>query len=110
MTKEPTYEVPFDSRGWLMHYARKNGGYFSADKWVKPHEFSAKLKLERMSVGRSSKLAIWKSSDDIEYPMFISDLLYLIKNTTIKKGVVSGVFTQCKRGQNYGIKYLKPNA
>lgn len=98
------YRIPFNPNGSLMHFPGYNGGGANIE-WRDNYEFEATLRLDGMRRGRSAKYIEWKDNKgDAIYPMFIADLLDLMKHGSISGGVAVGRWTFTKRGQNYGIR------
>jgi len=76
--------------------------------WKKNFEFSDKIKVDGFSRGRSAAdFELISLTTGKTYSMFMKDVLLMIQESTIKNGVVSGVWTFCKRGANYGLKLVK---
>lgn len=110
MPRKPTYKVPFTENGSLMHYARTDawaGDYYTPFEWREPHEFPAVLTIDHMLSGRSAKYVVWKAADGRTFPMFVADLVDMLKTVTAREGVVSGVWYTGKRGANFGIKFVR---
>lgn len=109
MGKVLDYEVPFDGDGVLMHYAtyRRHPPYTAAE-WRRPEPFEARLTIEGVRSGMSAKYVMWTDSRGGRWPMFIPELLELIRTGTITSGVVNGRWIPRKRGQNFGLRYLGP--
>lgn len=71
-------------------------------KWVDNYEFDDELEFDGFSFGRSAASTILKSKrDGKQYQMFMNDFSKEVP--TLVGGVMTGRFTFCKRGQNYGI-------
>jgi hypothetical protein len=99
------YQIPF-LNGKFQSY----GDSWNRDKieWRDNCEFEAKMKIIGYGRGRSS--AVFDLEDQAtkeQYSMFMSDTMHLIATTNLKKGCVSGVWTFCKKGTNYGIQYVR---
>ena len=105
MTKLPKYKAPF-SRDSLMHYAQERFSGTSVE-WRDNVPFEATLTIDRMTSGYSSKYTIWKDEQGNSYPMFVADIVDLVKEAPISNGTVKGKWIVRKRGQNYGIKFYK---
>lgn len=87
----------------------QNGMYISVNNivWKENYEFEDTLELTGMSRGRSAANFNLKSiSDKRNYNLFMTDTVDLIQNGVINKGKITGKWTFCKRGANYGIKLL----
>lgn len=90
------------SRGW--HMTSYPSGYRTVE-WRANEPFEATLKLVGQSRGRSSALFNWEDvKTGTQYPMFMSSLGNLVRNSTINFGQVSGRWIAVKRGANYGIE------
>lgn len=94
-------KIPFDGvTGDMMNYP------FHTRKcvWVDCHVFKATLKFRHGIRGRSAVRFVWEDDESgITYPMFMTDMVELLKNTTIRNGEITGTWTFCKRGSNFGI-------
>jgi len=103
MMAKKQLEIPFD----------RNGNPLSYDDRLKVHDYRANyefvttMRVVDMSRGRSAANFTLKDEKGIEYNMFMKDMLYLIQNCIIDKGVVSGKWTFVKRGNNYGIMLIE---
>lgn len=101
---------PYDERGNLMHYARPadRGGYHQAAEWRPGEEFTATLVMDHSISGMSAKYFMWKDCFAVRwYPMFATDLVDLTQQGEITRGVTTAVWTPRKRGQNFGIRFLR---
>ena len=94
-----------DSIVWWSGLGDKNTMERYKLHWKDNYEFEDTLKYSGYSRGNSSCTVQFKSvNDGKEYTMFMVEL-----NDCIDKlvdGKLTGKFTFCKRGQNYGIKLL----
>jgi hypothetical protein len=112
MTRKPDYKVPFSENGALLHYAIPQERRLTyrhpdqADTWRDPEPFRAELTIDHARSGRSAKYVIWTDPNGRLWPMFIAELLKLIKHGIAPGGVVLGWWIPCKRGQNFGLRYL----
>lgn len=113
MASKPGYTVPFTEDGSIMHYAvpyQPNGygsSFYTPFEWREPHEFPAVLTIDHTISGRSAKYVIWKAADGRTFPMFVTDLVDLVKRGTVTDGTVSAVWYTGKRGANFGIKFVR---
>ena len=98
--------VPFDKRGNLMSYVLEYQNERGDVEWRENFVLETTLTWKDFYRGRSSPGIKFTDSDGREYPMFLKDLGELLLNSTMVKGKVTGKFTFCKRGENYGIKYV----
>lgn len=70
------------------------------------YQFCDSLEYDGYSRGRSAAYFNFKSKKDGRgYTFFLTDFEDIIKE--MEQGVVSGVFTFCKRGANFGCKLIK---
>jgi hypothetical protein len=109
MAKRPTYQVPFGEDGALLHWADPRPGAWAYDQaaaWRDPEPFHAELTILDTMRGRSA--AYFRLKDDLArcWPMFMAEVLDLIRTAVITEGTVKGYWIPCKRGQNYGLRYL----
>lgn len=75
--------------------------------WKENYEFDDTLELTGMSRGRSAANFNLRSvTDNKNYNLFMTDTVDLIQNGVVNKGKITGKWTFCKRGANYGIKLL----
>lgn len=82
-------------------YYVKNYGY----KYVDNFEWEDTLEYETYGRGTSAAHLYFKSTiTGKSYQMFLKDFGNIAKR--LIDGKVSGKWTFCKRGQNYGVKYL----
>ena len=116
MAKPGNYEIPFDSKGNLLHYPEneydypKNGGdpRVIEPTWKGNFVFEDTLRLLHTMRGRSAAYFYFESqTTGKKYPMFLKDFEEVMKVKVINKGVVSGTWTFVKRGQNYGLTMTK---
>lgn len=108
MPKKPAYRVPFDEHGVLMHYARAEGSYYHAHEWREPEPVVMTLAAHELSRGRSAAYFLWIDEHFREWPVFMKEMLDIVRTATIVNGTVRGAWIPCKRGSNYGLKYLGP--
>jgi len=74
-------------------------------RWEDNYEFEDILKYSGFSRGNSSCTIQFRSiNSGKEYTMFMKELNDCIDK--LVEGKLTGKFTFCKRGENYGIKYL----
>lgn len=101
MSKTTVTEAPYDDKGNLMEYPASwtKGGI----TWKKIAPFKTTLWIEGMERGRSAARFIWKDEKGHTYPMFMRDMLDVVKTATILSGGVSDTWTVRKSGSNYGI-------
>ncbi len=101
-------EVPYDEDGNLRHY--KDDG--ASEPVMRPNRpFQAELTLTGMRSGRSAKYLIWTDDDGRTYPMFVTDLMDVIREKGIAPGGRTGKLWWYvrKRGTNYGLALAPPD-
>lgn len=77
-------------------------------EWKENCVFADDLKFDGFYRGRSSAGATFISlNDGKEYNVFLKDLAEIIKSDDLRSGVIHGQFTFVKRGQNYGLRWVK---
>ena len=105
MAKPWSGKVPYDERG-LLAYGRAFTGAVLPDKyWRDNSVWLGTMTIMSFGRGRSSATFILTDNRGLRYDMFMKDMLYLIQNADIDRGVVTGKWTVVKRGQNYGLAY-----
>lgn len=78
-------------------------------EWREPWEFTDTFKIEGYGRGRSAAyFNLTSQTSGLSCVMMMTDICDLVTSATIEKGVVTGRWIFCKRGANYGIKYLGP--
>ena len=83
--------------------------YYNSDKkevWKPNEEIELTLHYQDYSRGRSSVTFYWVDDNGNKYPMFIKDVDELLRQD-MGTSSVHAIFTYVKRGQNYGIKFLR---
>lgn len=102
------------SKKWQVPFLDSKPCYYppSWDKnveWKDNYVFSATMQIIGLQSGQSAKHLILKDENNIEYVMFVKDLIEALKNTQSipdpEGAKLIGNFTFVKRGQNYGIKF-----
>lgn len=105
-------EMPVDKDGNWMDYP-----VYGHVGWETIHQpFYARMQVDGMRTGRSSKKIILKDVDTGKtYPMFVSDMVaafqvgsFQISTDEDGAGIITAYWTGAKRGANYGIKPVKP--
>lgn len=77
--------------------------------WREPWEFEDIFKIEGYGRGRSTAYFNLRSlTSGLTCVMMMSDIYDLVTSATLINGVVVGRWIFCKKGANYGIKYLGP--
>lgn len=119
--QKPPIQVPFDDEGNQLHYPlhrwaynpnhpdANSGGYYRQDPIIKDnYEFMATMKFEDIQRGRSAAYFHLTDAQGKKYTMFMTDLLDLLKRARrIESGEVTGKWTFCKRGANFGVKLVE---
>lgn len=109
MSKSTITHAPYATDGSLLSYA---------DTWMLQSgqaemreivPFDAVLVLNGMHRGQSSALLYWIiENDDRRFPMFLTDVCTLMSSSVITHGRTGMcTWTVRKRGQNYGLKFVK---
>ena len=77
--------------------------------WRDPWEFEDTFIIDDYSRGRSAAIfnLTSQTNPNMECTIFMSDMIEVIRQKTIVKGVVSGRWIFCKKGQNYGIRLVE---
>lgn len=116
MAKKEPLMIPFSTRdGSLVQYTgcmpntpqdeRWNNGQWI---WKENFIFEDEIQFIGFYRGCSSAGATFKSlNDGKKYNVFLKDLSDMILSDEFRSGIIHGQFTFVKRGQNYGLKYLK---
>ncbi|WP_416565071.1 hypothetical protein [Nocardia testacea] len=67
--------------------------------------FTGALRIVSVERGRSAaRFILEDKATGHQYPMFLTDMLAVMQHATVDKGVISGRWIGCKRGQNYGLR------
>ena len=74
--------------------------------WKPNKEVELTLHYKGFSRGRSAVTFYWVDDDGHKYPMFIKDVDELLRQD-IGASSIHAIFTYVKRGNNYGIKFLR---
>lgn len=74
--------------------------------FVAPTPFVADLKLTDVNHYPGSTVTLYDELNSIYYPMFMSDFMAMVRNTTLNRGRVTGRFGYVKKNINFGIIYL----
>lgn len=112
-------EVPFDELGNQLAYPisswRRIPDHPKANSqgWVtlgcvmeQNFEFDATLEFEEISTGRSAvRFHFVDVNTGKKYVMFLTDAQDIIKK--LEKGKISGRWTFCKKGANFGVKLVE---
>ena len=101
----PMTKKPADGRPGLSTYS----SYPNYDEdWRPNFEFDATLQLDTYVRGRSASRLVWKDvATRVEYEMFISDAIKVLKKGLEPGGIITGKWIFCKKGANYGLKLVE---
>jgi hypothetical protein len=102
MLKNGLKEAPFSAGGDLEHYA----GYSA--EWRPNTPMELELAISGMTSGYSAKYLNWVDADGHSYPMFVSDLIDMLREVVVEHGTIHAMFQVRKRGQNFGLCYAGP--
>jgi hypothetical protein len=94
-------KVPFDKEGRMLSWTPPGHTLFREN-----FEFEATMEVVGIRRGRSAANFILRSGSR-DYSMFMGEMIDMIKATNISAGVVSGVWTFCKRGTNYSLRFVR---
>lgn len=97
------YQIPFDNRGMQQYPYEYSEGFHWEDNRV----FDATLTLGGSCRGRSAAGFVFVDGNGQQYYMFMSDMADLLFNAVLDHGKISGTWTFCKRGMNYGLKLVQ---
>ena len=78
----------------------------SNEVWKPNKEVELTLHYKGYGRGRSAVTFYWIDDDGHRYPMFIKDVDELLRQN-IGTSSIHAMFTYVKRGNNYGIKFLR---
>ena len=78
----------------------------SDEVWKPNKEVELKLHYQGYGRGWISVTFYWADDDGHKYPMFIKDVDELLRQD-IGTSSIHAIFTYVKRGDNYGIKFLR---
>ncbi len=81
-------------------------GYAYGDNvvYVENRVFDETLTYTGYGRGRSSAVFYFEDSTGATYQMFMTDMDHLLSSKNLIDGKVTGTWTYCKRGKNFGIK------
>jgi len=74
--------------------------------WKPNEEVELTLHYQKCGRGRSSVTFYWTDDNRHEYPMFLTDMDDLLRQEVVAS-TIHAIWTYTKRGQNYGIKFLR---
>lgn len=90
-------QIPFDLEDNQLHYP---DAYHV--EWKDNYIFNDTIEFITYARGRSAAYFIFKRSDDKKVIVFLIDFCDMVKY--LVNGKITGEFTFCKRGCNYGCK------
>lgn len=90
-------QAPFDTEDNLLSYPEGDV------RWYDNHEFEATVRIESFERGRSARFIAVNAATGKSYPIFMVDMLDVMKRKEIIRGTVSGTWFFRKRGSNYGL-------
>lgn len=107
--KEKLYQgnIPISYKNYYQHYSLDsyNGSYEAPP--YKNFIFKDTFKFKGFERGRSSAVGIFRNEDGtLSSSMFLSNVSDVILLGDCDLTNLSGFFTMCKKGANYGLKYL----
>lgn len=106
-------KAPFSGRGHMLAYVRAQRRHESDEEyaeyvhWRDNIPFEATMELIGFGRGMSSARFHWRDHEGYQYEMFMKEMGDLVMATTIERGIVHGRWIICKRGQNYGLKFVE---
>ncbi|WP_329405375.1 hypothetical protein OG563_26325 [Nocardia vinacea] len=78
-------------------------------EWHDNVPFDATMRFITYGRGRSSvKFRMVDTVTGRQWEMFAIDLLHLLENAVVDRGIVSGRWEVVKRGSNYGLMLIEP--
>lgn len=89
----------------LAEYAAQYPYHDSQITWETNEPFTATMRLVTFQRGRSAARFVWEDQNGTKYPMFMSGMEDLVKNSVIEHGEVhESRWIVVRRGENYGIE------
>lgn len=107
--KEKLYQgnIPISFSNYQQKYILESYDYRIQPYTIKNFIFKDTFKFEGFSRGRSSATANFTNEDrTLSSSMFLSNVSDVILLGDCDLANLSGFFTMCKKGSNYGLKYL----
>lgn len=92
------YLVPFSYRGTLIHMVRDD----EVPDWRENTPFQARLSIDWLEPGASIKRVMVLREVEGErrsFPMFVDDIVDLLKNSVVDHGIVTGLFRVKRTGR-----------
>ena len=109
------YQIPFDPKtGDQQHYPEPVFEHPPAGEvrairldpvWRDNEVFADTLTFDGFARGRSAAYGLFRRADGTGCTVFLADLEAIVPH--LAGGKISGQFTFCKRGMNYGTKLVK---
>ena len=107
--KEKLYQgnIPISYKNYYQHYSLDSYNRSYEAPPYKNFIFKDTFKFKGFERGRSSAVGIFRNEDGtLSSSMFLSDVSEVILLGGCDLTNLSGYFTMCKKGANYGLKYL----
>jgi hypothetical protein len=110
--KKVSYQIPFDSKGNMCKYSHDT----NIVEWRDPEPFEDTLYFLKFERGRSAAHAIFEAEEGpktprhgITFQVFLTDLADMMQHFVSdgRTATITGRFTFCKRGQNFGVKLVE---
>jgi hypothetical protein len=91
------YPVPFSYRGTLIHQVKEG----ELPEWRENMPFTASLSIDWLEPGASVKrvMILRDNATGSAYPMFVDDLVDLLRHSIVDHGVVSGTWRVKRTGR-----------
>jgi hypothetical protein len=115
MKKKGDYQIPFDKDGNQQDYPERqwyckgDKSYYKYPEWRDNVEFEDTLTLETYGRGRSSVTFTMRRKNGKTVSVFVSDFCDMAKSRAFGEfdaGAITGRFTFCKKGANYGCRMV----
>ena len=107
--KEKLYQgnIPIAYRTYDQTYILESFAWSYKEEGYKNFIFKDTFKFKGFERGRSSVVGIFRNEDGtLSSSMFLSNVSDVILLADYDLTNLSGYFTMCKKGSNYGLKYL----
>lgn len=102
------YPIPFDKQtGEMLHYAWAWHNGVDTLEWRDNYEFTATLKWDGFQRGRSAAYLQWVDAEGTHYSMFLQQFDEVMRAACLHDDRARGVWTFCKRGENYGVRLVR---
>lgn len=102
MSKKGDYSIPFDAAGNQVHYPDWWSMEREPGEWRENFVFSDTLTYAGYQRGRPAAYFKFTRESGASVTMFLTDFEDIVPN--MAHGKVTGRWTFCKRGQNYGVR------